>query len=275
MAVAPGAGAEVGVPARPLAGKRTYIAGRNAGLRFLPLRRLRDPVGCAEHVIAPLVETVRMRSDVVLVVGPFRDPDVGNRDRERRARCRARRDPLAAQQLDRVVVVGIDVDELDPGLVEPLPPDRALERAVGAAVRFGIARPEDDHFGVLEAILHRPVGLRLPHAHRPAPVVRRAPVPAFPAIGVVVHLGHADGVLELAQRAQVVADVPPGVVRRVTAGDRARAVNRLLPLDLVRDDVERFVPAYALVTGYAAILRVAFAVGIEVHALHRMENPVG
>ena len=104
--------------------------------------------------------------------------------------------------------------------------------------------------------------------------MRRAPVPAFPAVGVVVHLGHADRVLELAKRGEVVADVAPRVVRRVAARDRAVAVHRLLPRDLGRDDIERFVPADALVTGDAAVLRIALAVRVEVDSLHRVQDPV-
>ena len=233
------------------------------------------PSDFAEHVLGPFLEAVRVRRHVGLVVGPLGDPDVRDRDRERRARRRARRDPLAAEQLDRVVEVGVDVHDLDAGFVEPLPANRAFERAVGAAVRFGIARPEHDHLGFFEQVLDGPVGLRLADAHRAAPVMRRAPVPAFPAVGVVVHLGHADRVLELAKRGEVVADVAPRVMRRVAARDRAVAVHRLLPCDLGRDDVERLVPADALVTGDAAVLRVALAVRVEVDALHRVQDPVG
>ena len=39
--------------------------------------------------------------------------------------------------------------------------------------------------------------------------------------------------------------------------------------------VERLVPADALVAGGAAVLRVALAVRVEVHPLHRVEQPVG
>ena len=90
-----------------------------------------------------------------------------------------------------------------------------------------------------------------------------------------MHLGHADAFSNFLQRAKVVADVAPGVVRGMAAGDRARAVHRLLTLDLVRDDIERFVPADPLVAGYAAILGIAFAVRIEIHALHRVEQSIG
>ena len=64
-------------------------------------------------------------------------------------------------------------------------------------------------------------------------------------------------------------------MRRVAARDRAVAVHGLLALDLVRDDVERFVPADALVARDAAILRIPLAVRIEVDPLHRIQDPVG
>ncbi len=165
--------------------------------------------------------------------------------------------------------------DLDAGVIEPLPAYRSLERAIGAAVRFRVARPEDDHLGLFEAILDGAVGLALADAHRTSPVVGRTPVPAFPTVWIVVNLGHADRVLEFSQRAQVVTDVAPGVVRRVTAGDRARTMDGLLPLDLVSDDVQSVVPADALVAGHATVFGVALAVGVEVDALHRIEQPVG
>ena len=105
--------------------------------------------------------------------------------------------------------------------------------------------------------------------------MRHAPIPAFPAVRVVVDLGHADRVLELAQRGEVIADVAPGVMGRVAARDRAVAVDGLLALDLVGDDVERLLPADALVTGDAAVLGVPLAVRIEVDSLHRIKNPIG
>src|SRR5207344_20629 len=129
---------------------------------------------------------VRARLDVLLVVRALGNPDVRDRERERRARRRARRDPFAAQELNRVVVVRVDVDELDAGFLEPLPPDRALERAIRAAVRLRVARPEHDHLGFLETVLDGAVRLTLSDAPRAAPVVRCAPIPAFPAVRVVV-----------------------------------------------------------------------------------------
>ncbi len=106
-------------------------------------------------------------------------------------------------------------------------------------------------------------------------MVRGAPVPAFPAVGIVVHLGMADRVHETEIGRQVIADVAPGVVRAVRRGDGARAILRLHALDLVGDDGDRLVPTDALVARDAAVLRIALALRIEVDALHGMEQAVG
>src|SRR5262245_23308832 len=105
-------------------------------------------------------------------------------------------------------------------------------------------------------------------------MVHRAPVPAFPAVGIVVDLGVADRVAEAEQRGQVVADIAPGMVRAVRHRHHARAIGALEPLDLAADEVERLVPGDADVTGLAAVLWIALAVGVEVHPLHRLEQPV-
>src|SRR6185503_18379413 len=139
VTVAPGARAEVRFLAGPFARERAHVARRHGGLGLLPLGRFRNAVGFSEHVVGPLLEAVRARLDVLLVVRALGYPDVRDRQRERRARRRPRRDPLAAEELNRVVVVRIDVDELDAGLFEPLPANRAFERAVRAAVRLGVA----------------------------------------------------------------------------------------------------------------------------------------
>ncbi len=51
-------------------------------------------------------------------------------------------------------------------------------------------------------------------------------------------------------------------------------MNGLLSRNLVRDDVERLVPADSLVTGDAAVLRISLAIRVEVDTLHRIKNPV-
>ena len=169
------------------------------------------------------------------------------------------------------------MDDLDAELrvLQPLPAHGAFLRAVGAAGALRIGGPEHDHVAVLQAVLDGAVGLRLADAQRVAPVVHRAPVPAFPAVGIVVHLRVADRVGEAEQRGEVVADIAPGVMRAVRHRDRAGAVVALQPLDLAGDEVERLVPGDAHVARLAAVLRIALAVRIEVDALHRIEQPVG
>ena len=152
-----------------------------------------------------------------------------------RRRGRLGREPLAGQELRRGVVIGVDVHDLDAELrvLQPLPTHGAFLRAVGARGALRIGRPEHDHVAVLQAVLDGAVGFRLADAQRVAPVVHGAPVPAFPAIGIVVHARHADRIGEAVERRQVVADVAPGVMRAVRGGDRAGpviALQRLISL---------------------------------------------
>ena len=87
-------------------------------------------------------------------------------------------------------------------------------------------------------------------------------------------LGEADEVEEPVERAQVVADVSPGVMRTMAERDRAWPKIALHALELADDDVEGFVPADALVAGNPAIVRVPLAIGIEIDALHRIQQTV-
>ena len=169
------------------------------------------------------------------------------------------------------------MDDLDPepGVLEPLPAHRTFLRAVGPAGGVGVGRPEHDHVAVLQAVLDRAVGLRLADAQRVAPVVRRTPVPALPAIRVVMDGGVSDRVAEAVERGEVVADVAPGVMRAVADGHGTRPMLALDALDLGGGDIERLVPRDALVAGDAALFRVARAVGIEIDPLHRVQQPVG
>src|SRR4029079_4559772 len=109
------------------------------------------------------------------------------------------------------------------------------------------------HVAVLQAVLDRAVGLRLADAQRIAPVMYRAPVPAFPGIGIVVDARHADRVCEAEQRREVVADVAPGVVRAVRHRDAAGTVFALLALDLVGDQLDRLFPGNAHIARLAAV----------------------
>ena len=44
--------------------------------------------------------------------------------------------------------------------------------------------------------------------------------------------------------------------------------------DLARDDVQRLVPTDPLIAGDATILRITFAIGIEIHAFQGVKNAV-
>src|ERR1035437_2704974 len=74
-----------------------------------------------------------------------------------------------------------------------------------------------------------------------------APVPAFPTVRVEVYARESDGVAEAQQRAQVVADVSPLVMRAVIDGNRAGAVLPLHAQNLAGDKVQGLVPADALI----------------------------
>ncbi len=268
------AAGEVGAFRSPLARQRAHDRGRHAGFGLLPFRRLRRRAVLAEQMRAPGVEAGGAFCDIVLVVEPLDDPDVHDRLRQGRIGSRPDRNPLAAEEGRRRIQIGIDVDHLDADVLRPQAADRAFEAGIAAGRRLRVGRPEHHQFAILETVLDLPVGLGRAVAHGIAVVVHRAPVPAFPAVGVDDHLGRADRVVEPEQRAEIVAEIAPGVVRGMAGEDRAVAVLRLHPPDLGSDDVERLVPGNALVAGDAAVLRVARAVGIEVDALHRMEQPI-
>ena len=89
-----------------------------------------------------------------------------------------------------------------------------------------------------------------------------------------MHARHADRVGEAVERGQIVADIAPGMMRAVRGGDRAGAVIALAALDFAGDEIERLLPGDAHVVRLAAVLRIAFAVRIEIDALHRIEQTV-
>src|SRR5208282_3724677 len=244
--------------AAPFARQRAHVFGRHAGFGFLPFGRLGDAILLAQQIRLPLVEADGMGCHVFLVVETFLDPDIGDGHGHRGRGRRPRRKPLARQELRRRVVVWIDVDDLDAELrvLEPLPAYRALLGAVRTARALRVRGPEHDHLAALEAVLDGAVGLALADAQRVAPVMGRAPVPAFPGIGVVMDLGMADGVAEAIERRQVVADIAPGVMRAMRYRHHARPISAFQLLDLVRDEIERLIPRDSYVAGLAAVLRV-------------------
>ena len=215
---------QIGLLARPEACERARIFRRYAGLALLPFGRLRLAVIEAEQVAAPLLEAGGALCDVGLVVQSFARPDIHDRDREGRIAGGLDRNPTAAEQLRGGIAVRVDVDEIDAELLGPQPPLRTLEAHISAIGAFRVARPEHDQLRLLQAILDGAVVRRDAHPLAVTPVVHRAPVPALPAVRVRGHAREADQIAEAHQRAQVIADVTPLVMRRGGYGDGSGAV---------------------------------------------------
>ena len=262
--------------AAPLASQSPDLARRDARLDFGPLGGLRNAVALAEHVVLPLVEAGGPFGDVVLVVEVFGQPGVGDAQAEGHVGAEPRREPLVGEEAGRVVEARVDKHHLDAELFHPEAPRRALEGGVDAtAGNLGVGRPEDHHLGVLEGVFEQVVLLGDAQAVAVAPHVHAAPVPALPAIRVVLAVRVADQVHEPEVRAVPVAHVAPQVMGTGRGQYGRRADFAVQTDDLVADDVERLVPADRLVSGDTAILDVALALGVEVHPLERREDPLG
>ena len=142
-------------------------------------------------------------------------------------------------------------------------------RRVDAGVGLRVGRPEHDHLGVLQRVLEQVVLLGVAEAPAEAPHVHAAPVPAFPAVRVMVGVGEAHHVHEAEVGAVAIAHVAPHVVGAGAGEDRRGAGLALHAVDLADHDVGGLVPGDGLVAGDAAVLDVALAVRVEVDALHR------
>ena len=274
VTIAPTTRAQIGLPARPAPRQCAHFPGRNAGLQLLPFGRLRDAILDAQQVIAPFIETQAAIGNEFLVVGVFGNPYVGDCHAHRRIGRRLRCNPLAAKQSGGMVEVRIDMNDFDAHFLQPLAAWRAFVRRIRTAGGFRIGRPEHDHFGFLHQVLDQAIGLDLAQAHAIAVVVHRAPIPTFPTVRVVHHLGGADGVEKLVGSTEVITNISPGMVRTMVAHDRALTEITLYALDFRSDDIERLVPTDPDIAGNAAILAIALAVGIEVDALHRIEQAI-
>ena len=228
----------------------------------------------AEYVFLPLLKAHGFVRYIILVVEALGHPYVGDGQHHGAVRARPRSQPLAAQPGRRVVAIGIDMDAGNAQFLQPLAANRSLVRPVDSAGRLRIARPEDDHLGVLHAVFHGAVGLAPAIVRAIAPVMRRAPVPAFPAIRVMRHRSAADHIEEPVARALPIAQYAPGVMRSAAVQDRPRPMLALHALNLRDDDVQRLIPADALVARDAPVLRIAFPVRVKVHPLHGIEQPI-
>ena len=203
------------------------------------------------------------------------EPHVGDGLGQRRVGAGPRGYPLVAHGAHGAVVVRVDDHELDAQLLHPMPPDEVVLAAVHIGGAVGVYRPEDYLLGVLERVLQQFGLLAVTQAPPVAPGVSGAPVPAFPAVRVVQALAVAQDVEEPAQRAQLVVQEAPVVVRRGHSGDSRRPVLLADAGHLAGHQVKSLVPADALVLVLAPHLRMAIAVGVEVLALHGVLHAVG
>ncbi len=270
------AGGEHRLLGAPLARQGADLARRDAALALRPLRRLGHVVALAEHVVLPLVEADGVLAHVVLVVEILGKPGVGDAETEGHVGAEARREPLVAEELGRVIEVGVDEHHLEAELFHPVAAAGALEGGVDAAAgRLGVGRPEDDHLAVLERVLEQVPLLGDAEAVAVAPHRYGTPVPSLPAVGVVGALGETHEVEEAVVGAVPVADVAPEVMRALGGHDGAGADLTMAALDLVGDDVERSLPADGLVARDPAVADVARALVVEVDALERREDALG
>jgi hypothetical protein len=216
---------------RPLPGERGDGPRRNPADRFGPFGSPGGSAPLSKDVALPLLEAERARADVIVIVGVLGQPDIGDRLGQGRVRARPGGDPLVAVDTAREIIMGIDEDLLDPGLLEPDAPDRRFLPGIQAARRVGIRAPVDDELRMFQSVFEQVV--LLGHAEPPEkPVgVRRAPVPPLPAVGVVIDQGEAQQMHEPEIDAEMIAQIAPVVMRRARPGDRGLAVSLLDPLD--------------------------------------------
>ncbi len=267
------AGSQIGLPLSPLAGQGANLARRNAAFLLCPLAGLgRLVVASAQNILRPLLETVRVSGHVFLVVGPFGQPCVSDGKRQRVVGADFGRKPLVADPARGVVVMGIDEHHLHAQFLEPPAANRRFVRGVDAAVGLRIRGPEYNHLGVLQAVFQQVVLLGIAQPPTEAPHVHATPVPAFPAIRVVVGVSEAREVHEPEIGGMAIANIAPHVVGTGGGEDRSGAVGALDPVDFGDHDICRFIPRNALIPRDATVLDISVAVGVKVHALHRIHD---
>ena len=147
-----------------------------------------------------------MRVDVFLVVGPLRDPHIGDGQLQSGIGVGEDGDPFVGMDAAAVVHIGADVDGLHAQLREPVAQAAGHLAVEAPRCGLGVAAPEEDQLGVLDHVRDDVHG-RLHLAYRlAAPDVFGAPVPPFPAVGV------PDLERVAAQQAQELVETPVGTV---------------------------------------------------------------
>ncbi len=256
---------------------------RDAAFLCRPFGRLRHAILVAEHVVLKPVEALDVRFHVFLVVEAFGHPHVDDGQLERCVGVGEYRDPLVGMDCVRVVAVGCNVDGLHADLVEPIAQAACLLAAPAPRRGLRVGTPEQKGIGILAHVFDDVVLRVLLAMGLHAPDVLGAPVPTLPAVGLAsldqVFALFVAAVVEHERTCAMGAGHDLGLAMALALDkDRGAAVYAADALDLGSDDVRCLVPADALVSGNAAVLRIdllGVAAGLPVHALQRIRYAVG
>ena len=236
---------------------------------------LRHAVLAAHDVVPEVLEADRVGVQILLVVGAFLDPRVGDGQLQRGVGVGLDGNPQVRMHGVRVVHVGRDVDLLDAQLGEPEAQPACQVAAPSQGGRLHVAAPEQHRVAVLGDVLDDVVLQRVLPERVHAPDVLGAPVPAFPAVGLArLQRVGADEVEHAALAAVRRMDELRLAMAVELAQDGGRAVRVMHALDLFRDEVARLVPRDAHVAAGAARLRMALAMRVPVLAAHRVGDAV-
>ena len=113
-----------------------------------PAGRLGHAVVLAQHVLLELLEAVGAAGHVLLVVGAFVYPHVGDGQGQRRGGAGPVGYPLVAHVRGGVVEERVDEDGLLALIAQPQPPDGRIVAAVDAVGGVGVVAPRDQELGV-------------------------------------------------------------------------------------------------------------------------------
>ena len=259
----------------PVAGQSLDSIDGHAALLAGPLGGLGNAVLPAHHIVHELVKAVGVLGDILLVIGLFLQPEIGDGQLKRRVGVGQHGDPLVGVDRGGIVQVGADENGLDAQFTEPEAQPAGQMHAEAQRGDLGVAAPVQQAVAVLGHVGDQ-IGLRGHLAHRlAAPDMLGAPVPALPG----VHVAHLQGIAAH-QGQQTVGTAVAGrhilalAVHIGLAQHRLGAIGLLHAHQLVGADLGRFVPADADILALAAILGIALPLGVPVHPLQGIADAV-
>ena len=184
------------------------------------------------------------------------------------------RNPLTVHRRIGVIVKGVDKYRLNTLVFQPLAPDDRLLPGIDSPGRVRVVGPENNHLGMLKGILQQVILFR--HTYPPEKTIGMSgsPVPALPAIRIVKNWRIVNHLHEASKRPHLVPDNSPVVVRRGHPGNRRGSMFLPDPFNFTGDDINSFVPAYPLISRFAAIFRIALTMRIEINAFHRVLDSI-